>query len=178
MPEYILLVENILILEIINFRTVEPFCLEKFKEKPPKGKDFKPPYFDQEPVKIAQAENLARQAVRLVAEDDTTEKFWIRLHNLKVANEYKYRVLTTGVIKMLCLPISNAEVERTFSTTKFFKNWHRSRLSNSLMKEMLHVKFGLKLTGKKASAFEIPREILKIDQSIYRFKKPDNAENK
>ena len=127
-------------------------------------------------MSIAELENLAKQAVRLVRNNETTEEFWTRLHNLKVGEDFKYRQLTTGVIKMLVLPISNAEVERTFSTTKFFKNWHRSRLATPLLQQMLYCKFGLKLLDQKASQFEVPRKLLKFNQSIYRFKNNSDAE--
>ena len=152
----------------IYFRSVEPFCLETFKKKVPRGSDFKPPFFEQGSVNIAVLQDLAHQVTPFIHEDDTTEDFWLRMHHVKVGDTYKFRELTSGVMKMLVLPISNAEVERTFSVTKYYKNWHRSRLSTDLLKPMLHIKFGLKVLGKKPSEFEIPRKLMNFTSDIYK----------
>ena len=95
-----------------------------------------------------------------MTEDDTTESFWLRLHNVKVGGEYRYRDLTMGVIKMLCLPFSNAEVERIFSGVNYYKSKLRSLMSTDLLEAILYCKFGLKWMGIKLENFEPPLELL------------------
>ena len=149
------------------FRAVEPFFIENFTKEAPKASAFKAPFFKQDPVEIALCEDLARRAHSLVEDGEDTETFWIRLHNIKIGDEFKFRRLTTGVIKMLVLPISNAEVERTFSVTKYLKDWRRSRTSTTLLRNMLFIKFGLKWNGLRASQFKPPRKLLEFNSSIY-----------
>ena len=104
--------------------------------------------------------SLARDVRKLVTEDDTTESFWLRLHNVKVGDEYPYRDLTMGVIKMLCLPFSNAEVERIFSAMTHYKSKLRSWMSTDLLEAIMYCKFGLKWMGVKLAEFEPPLELL------------------
>ena len=148
-------------------RAMDPFYLATFKEKVPKGTDFKPPFFKNDPVSLARIEYLAQQVHPLIGENENTEQFWIRMHNVEVGGGFKYRDLTNGVIKMLVLPLSNAEVERTFSATKYFKYWKRSRINFDLLRAMCHCKFGLIWLGKRPHEYEIPQELLNFNSDIY-----------
>ena len=62
-------------------------------------------------VTLSNLENIVREIRQFITEDDTTATFWLNLHNVKQGDEYRYREMTQGVIRMLCLPLSNAEVK-------------------------------------------------------------------
>ena len=147
---------------------MDPFLLPRFAKNPPKASDFKAPFFDTSPTSIAVLENQVQQLVPMVDETDTTESFWIKVHNIKVGDEYKFRPLSTGVIKLLCLPLSNAEVERTFSVTKYFKGIRRTRIATPRLAAMLYCKFGLKRLGQKPSEFIVPRKLFSYSPKILR----------
>ena len=66
---------------------------------------------------------------------------------------------------MLCIPISNAEVERTFSAASYFMSWIRSGIKIDLLEAMLYCKFGLSWMGKSLSNFIPPINILSYDAS-------------
>ena len=102
----------------------------------------------------------------MVTEDDTTETFWINLHNVKIGDEYRFREITYGVLKMLCLPFSNAEVERNFSAVTYYKSNRRSLMSTELLEAILYCKFGLKWLGIKVSQFNPPLEMLNYNPSL------------
>ena len=146
---------------------MDPFCLPSFKENPPTGSNFKAPFFDTSPTSLAILENQVQQLVSMVDDMDNTERFWLQVHNIKIGDDYKFRPLSTGVIKMLCLPLSNAEVERTFSATTYLKGTRRTCISTPLLESMLHCKFGLKRLGQKPSKFVVPRELTSYSAKIY-----------
>ena len=103
----------------------------------------------------------------MASENDETDKFWINLHNVKAGNEYKYRDITTGVIKKLVLPFSNGEAERVFSATTLYKSGRRSGISTDLLEAMLYCKFGIIWLGlQKLSDFIPPLEILNYNSSL------------
>ena len=89
-------------------------------------------------MSLGQYENLVRSVRPLMEDNDTTESFWLRIHNTKVGNDFKYRFLSTGVIKMMCLPLSNAEVERTFSATSHIKWWRRAKMETDLLENCMY----------------------------------------
>jgi len=61
---------------------------------------------------------------------------------------------------MLTLPISNAEVERTFSASPYFKSARRSTMKNELLENILYCKFGSEWLNTSLSSFEAPEELL------------------
>ena len=111
-------------------------------------------------------ENYVRQIVPLIKEDDTTAEFWIRLHNVKIGSEYRFREITTGIIEILCLPFANAEVERVFSATSYYRSWRRSQISLDLLENMLYCKFGILWLGVKLCDFIPPPEMLNFSSSL------------
>ena len=141
-------------------RFIKPFTLPYFKEKGPTLSDFKKPFFKTDDVTLSTLENLVVEVRRLVTEDDTTATFWLNLHNVKIGEEYRFRELTYGVIKMLCIPFSNAEVERDFSAISVFKTNRRCLISTELLENMLYCKFGLKWMGITVQQFNPPMEML------------------
>ena len=88
------------------------------------------------------------------------------MHNTKYGDEYLHRELTNGVIKMLCLPFSNAEIERVFSCTTYYKSGRRSGISTELLEAMLYCKFGLEWLGVSLSGFVPPMDMINYSPSI------------
>ena len=125
-----------------TIRKLEPFCLPRFYENPPTIREFMKPFFMTDMLSLGILENHVRQLVPLVKENHTTDSFWINIHNLKSGEESKYQEISNGVVKMLCIPISNAEVERTFSAASYFKSWRCSGIIIDLLEAMLYCKFG------------------------------------
>ena len=123
-------------------------------------------YIFPDPFNLTILENLVRQIVPLANQDETTAEFWIRLHNIQIGGEYRYRDITTGVIKMLCLPFSNAEVERVFSATTYYKSGRRCGLSTEMLEAILYCKFGINWLGIKISEFVPPLEMLNYNSSL------------
>jgi hypothetical protein len=82
------------------------------------------------------------------------------MYYLEALGQYKYRELAEGVIKMLALAISNAEVERTFSASSFFKSSRRSLMKLDLLENILYCKFGLKWLESDLTKFIPPKELL------------------
>ena len=72
--------------------------------------------------------------------------------------------LSDGVIKMMCLPLSNAEVERTFSATSHVKWWRRAQMKKDLLESSMHCIFGLKWMDKSLKDWIPPRELLHYDK--------------
>ena len=102
----------------------------------------------------------------MITEDDTTAEFWLNLHNVKSGDEYPYREITQGVIKMLCLPHSNAEAERNFSAVTYYKSNRRSLMSTKLLESIMYCKFGLKWLGLEVDQFKPPLEMLNYNSSL------------
>ena len=152
---------------LLTVKTMTPFTLPLFKMEAPGLEHFKHPFFKTDPVSLGQYETLVGliQASRpLMEENDTTENFWIKVHNWKVGDEYKFRFLSDGVIKMMCLPLSNAEVERTFSATSHVKWWRRAQMKKDLLESSMHCIFGLKWMDKSLKDWIPPRELLHYDK--------------
>ena len=84
-----------------------------------------------------------------------------------IGGTFKYRDVTDGVIRMLCLPIANGEVERSFSGVNNTKTDERSQMKNDLLEAILHCKFGLTLMKQDLENFVPPVSMLKYDSSIY-----------
>ena len=143
-----------------------PFTLPLFAEKAQQLNHFKRPFFETDSVSLGQYENLVRSVRPLMEDNDTTESFWLRIHNTKVGNDFKYRFLSTGVIKMMCLPLSNAEVERTFSATSHIKWWRRAKMETDLLENCMYCMFGLKWMDKSLKDWIPPVELLRYDKKV------------
>ena len=110
--------------------------------------------------------SLAEKIRSLATDDDTTSEFWLRLHNFKSGDEYPYQEFTQGVVKMFCLPHSNAEAERDFSAVTYYKSKRRNRMSTKLLEAILHCKFGLKWLGLQVDQFIPPLDMLNYNASM------------
>jgi len=73
----------------------------------------------------------------------------------------------SGVLRILCLPISNAEIERVFSQVNLVRNSRRSGIKADLLEAILFCKFGIRKFGKTVAEFKPTLSMLKFDSSIY-----------
>ncbi|XP_078509628.1 uncharacterized protein LOC144769412 [Lissotriton helveticus] len=97
------------------------------------------------------------------------ESFWIEVLNYRdAAGNHRFQELAMGAIKLLTLPISNAQVERVFSQMTLLKNENRNRMGLKLLSNILNIKFGLKRNGLNSSSFKPSAELLaKFNSCIY-----------
>ncbi len=151
-------------------RKIQHFSKAEFFGKKFKVGDFPAPFFDQSLV--AQSEILAQCDLikndQWTNDSDDTEKFWLEVHNRKNAlGEYPYQGVSKGVLKILCLPVSNAEVERVFSQVNVIKDRKRSQMALELLESVLYIKFGLSRLNEKSQTFIPPKSLCKFNSSIY-----------
>ena len=147
---------------------IEHFSLEKFSSTSLSSEMFLSPFFTQTRTALSEIEEEAKLLKTVKLQESSTEAFWCTVHNNQdAAGNFPFRQLSSGVIRMLCLPISNAEVERVFSQVNLVKNCRRSGLKLDLLEAILHCKFGLSKFGKTVEDFKPPVSMLKYDSSIY-----------
>ena len=149
-------------------KNVEYFTLPNFLQTPLQVEKLIAPFFDQHPVALAEMEAKFRQIKTLSWNSTTTSDFWCKVHNYQDANgDFPFRILSQGAIKILTLPISNAEVERAFSQVTNVKSKKRSNMKTDLLEAILICKFGLKRMDKTASDFVPPVSLLNFNSDIY-----------
>lgn len=68
--------------------------------------------------------------------------------------------VTAGAVKVLTLPVSNAEAERVFSHVALTKTELRNKMKLDLLESILRIKFGLRLQQKTSSTYMVPDEVL------------------
>jgi hypothetical protein len=113
------------------------------------------------------------------SEIHNTELFWIEVKNYRDAsNENPFQNLVDVALRILCLPHSNAEVERVFSSMNIVKNKIRNRMKLDLLNNILNIKYGLKRIGKCCNSFNLPDEVLLMFDTNVAYKRTsDEAEN-
>jgi hypothetical protein len=81
-------------------------------------------------------------------------------------------------LRILCLPHSNAEVERVFSSMNIVKNKIRNKMKLDLLNNILNIKYGLKRIGKCCNSFNLPDEVLLMFDTNVAYKRTSHeAEN-
>lgn len=87
---------------------------------------------------------------------------WCHVHNFKnAAGVYCFRTLAKFVLNMLCLPISNAFVERLFSQVSLAKTKVRNKMGHKLLKSILMIRSHLMLNNSCCKDFVVSEEMLK-----------------
>lgn len=98
---------------------------------------------------------------------DNTIDFWIEVYNYKDSlNENPFKMLADLAIKVLCLPYSNAEIERVFSLLNVYKSKIRNKLGLNSVNSLLHVRYGLKAKNACCNNYTVPPEVLKKINSL------------
>ncbi|KAH9371237.1 hypothetical protein HPB48_013518 [Haemaphysalis longicornis] len=96
-------------------------------------------------------------------------EFWTKIYAYRdVSGANPMQDIADSAMKLLVLPISNAEAERVFSAVALTKSDLRNRMSHDLLLAILRIKFGQRLKGVTSSTFSVPREMLeKVNSSMY-----------
>ena len=98
----------------------------------------------------------------------STESFWYSVYFYKdPSGAQPFKEFSRCVLKLLCLPISNAEIERVFSQVTEVKSKKRASMKTELLEAILYCKFGLSRRGQDVTDFVPPQCLLKFDSSIY-----------
>lgn len=114
-------------------------------------------------------------------ETKETEKFWAEVNSYHYASgENPFRELVDLALQILCLPHSNADIERIFSQMNLIKSKLRNRMKLPVLSNILHIRFGLKRVGKCCKNYVLPDEILKQlgTAKVYQSRDEDENENK
>ena len=83
------------------------------------------------------------QCLKLMNTDNTVE-FWAEVHNYRDAGgNNKFEEISEFVLKLLCLPWSNAVVERVFSQINLVKTQVRNRLHLITVNSVLTTRYNL-----------------------------------
>lgn len=82
------------------------------------------------------------------------------MHNYKDAGgNIVFKELSTFVISLLCLPYSNAEVERLFSQMNLIKSKIRNKMNLDLLNAILSIRTGLQRESKCCFDFDISEDL-------------------
>lgn len=88
--------------------------------------------------------------------------FWTEVKEFKdAANCYIFKELANFSLTVLCLPWSNAAVERIFSQMNIVKSKSRNKMGTTLLTSLLQIRFGLKLSDKCCKNFSLPDSTVK-----------------
>lgn len=92
----------------------------------------------------------------------TTSEFWSEVKSFKDAGgNNPFEELAEFACRMLTLPFSNAEVERTFSQMNLVKTKVRNRMEGGMVNAIILIRSSLSNLGKCCSDFEIKYEMIK-----------------
>lgn len=72
-----------------------------------------------------------------------------------------FAAVAAGAMRVLTLPVSNAEAERVFSNVTLTKTELRNKMKLDLLESILRIKFGLRLQKETSSSYVIPEEVLR-----------------
>jgi len=121
-------------------RKIKNFSPSIFKDVKVTSQLFPQPFFPQDIKSLVEFEYISKKIQSMDLQEACSVCFWISLHlHQDFFGTYIFRPLTTHVLKILCLPISNAEVERVFTLVKILKRLLSDKVNNlTLMHLFLH----------------------------------------
>ncbi|CAK1597250.1 unnamed protein product [Parnassius mnemosyne] len=97
----------------------------------------------------------------------STVEFWSEVYGYKdSADNNPFSELASLAISILSLPHSNAEIERVFSQMNIVKTKLRNRMSLHTLNSILHIRYGLKRSGKCCHSYNVPENVLKQIRGI------------
>ena len=102
----------------------------------------------------------------------STVKFWDSIFQCKNYNDIKlFENIGTLANIVLCLPHSNAAVERIFSIVTDIKTKKRNRIATDTLDALVRVKLEMKKQGKHCFDFKIPKDMYTLFNShnIYKY---------
>lgn len=102
-----------------------------------------------------------------LAMSDNVSEFWRAVAKFtNSAGEPLFPKLSAVAFALLCLPVSNAAVERVFSLVTVTKTDHRNKLSVRTLEMILHVRCGLKEYGCCNNFEPSPRFLEKFNSAV------------
>jgi len=92
---------------------------------------------------------------------NSTKDFWKEVGQYKDSSgENPFFELINLTKCLLVLPLSNGEVERSFSQLNIVKNCHRNRMCHDMTNAILTIRSGLRRLQKCCHNYVIPRNVL------------------
>jgi hypothetical protein len=88
----------------------------------------------------------------------STHDFWLEVHNF-VDGDGKSRLLRTlsdGVLRLLCVPIFDAAIDKRMRQMRTFRQENRARMSPSLMEAAIFCRDGLARANADSTGFNLP----------------------
>ncbi len=129
---------------------------------------FPAPFFPQDLASQGMLEESHRKLKLMSWTSQETSSFWLEVYHYRDAlGQQTFANLAGGVLRILCLPISNAEVERVFSQVSLVKDRRRNRMDTDTLEAILYCRFGLTRLRESADTYMPPAGILHYDSSIY-----------
>ena len=115
-------------------------------------------------VDISAAESELRQLRHALNATVTTPllEFWSSVASASLSGDKLYPQLTRLASALLCLPISNATVERVFSVMVIIKNKLRNRLAIPMVEAVLTVRYNLRRRGETCETFTVLPEMMQL----------------
>lgn len=99
---------------------------------------------------------------------NNTSQFWSNVYNWKSGGLYKYRELAAFALKVLCLPLSNAVLERVFSVINSIKTKFRNKMQVAMLTSILRIRMHFYATQKCCKSFEPSAEMFVLfNASMY-----------
>lgn len=108
----------------------------------------------------------------------TSEQFWIEVHSdINAAGHQRFGHISKFALTMLCLPFSNAAVERAFSIVNIIKDKLRNRMAVVTADSIMRVRYSLK-TGGCIQFEPTPNMLRKFNsEDMYRVENLDGDAN-
>lgn len=108
---------------------------------------------------------------------DESGQFWAKIRSYQNSQgKFAFEDLANYALACLTLPISNATVERIFSSVTWLKNKNRNRINTETLDTLLRIKTHLKYRGICCTKFKITEKMLaKFNSSIYINEVADNV---
>ncbi len=124
---------------LILISKTEVFQLPQFLHEKLEASMFSPPFFDQDALSQGELESKAHLIREMSWDTSSMKSFWIEIHNyMDASGRHPFRCISHGVLKILCMPTSNAEVERVFSQVNLIKTHKRTRMQADTLEAMLY----------------------------------------
>ena len=107
-----------------------------------------------------------------------TESFWLQVRQMRRSDsdDAKFAVLTNYALSCLSVPISNATVERLFSTVTFINNKLRNRMSLKTRDAITRIRTTLYYLSKCCKDFSVTERMLQLftTENMYEFDEERN----
>lgn len=121
-----------------------------------------PPHLFGVPKSQLEAEvRLLRSAFATTQTTSATSFWYEALAFRDAAGICPFAAVAAGAMRVLTLPVSNAEAERVFSNVTLTKTELRNKMKLDLLESILRIKFSLRLQKKTSSSYVIPEEVLR-----------------